>query len=86
MDEKFTAVVCRSSDFREYDKLLSLITPQGARKAIMRGVKKPAAKLRFAALPFAFCEFSAVKKGETYIITGAEQVEICFPYAGTRAN
>lgn len=78
MEEKFTAVVYKSGDSGEYDKTLSLITPSGCRRGLMRGVKRPSARLRFAAQPFAFCEFIAVKKGETYIITGAEQIEDLF--------
>lgn len=81
MEEKFTALVAGSTDYRDYDKLIKLITPSGAKTAVMRGAKRAGARLRFAAMPFAFCEFTAAKKSDFYTITGASQIENLFDIA-----
>lgn len=75
MDIKFIAVVAKAQDKGDYDKLLRLLTPEGVITATVKGVKRPNAKLKAMAVPFAFCEFSAAKKGNSYVITGASPIE-----------
>ena len=58
MIEKIKALVLRAADFKENDKLLLLYCGEyGKITASIRGVKKPGAKLKFAAEPFCFGEF-----------------------------
>ena len=58
MEIKTEAVVLGSTDYKDNDKLLTLFSPtMGKITANIRGVKKPKAKLAFAAQPFAFCEY-----------------------------
>jgi len=59
----------------EYDKRLKLITANGVIYALMKGVRRPKAKLKPFAVPFSFCEYSVAKSGEFYTITGAVEIE-----------
>lgn len=57
MDEKCDALLLRAVNFGESDKMVTLLTAEGKISACMRGVRKAAAKLRFAAQPFCFAEY-----------------------------
>ena len=57
MDVKTEAVVLKAIDYKDNDKLLTLFSPSlGKITAGIKGVKKPKAKLAFAAQPFCFAE------------------------------
>ncbi len=72
MEIKTDAVVLQTLDYKDNDKLLTLFCPSlGKITAGIRGVKKPTAKLAFAAQPFAFCEYVLAEKGGRYTVTGA---------------
>jgi len=75
LESNLSAVVFKAQPHGEYDKLLKLITKDGVVSAVIKGVRRQKAKLKPCALPFAFFEYSAVKKGEIYTITGASQIE-----------
>ena len=54
MEIKTEAIVLHTVDYKDNDKLLTLFSPTlGKITAGIRGVKKPTAKLAFAAQPFA---------------------------------
>ena len=72
MEVKTDAVVLKSIDYKENDKLLTLFSPTlGKITAGIRGVKKPKAKLAFAAQPFCFAEYVLAEKGGRYTVTSA---------------
>lgn len=72
MEVKTEAVVLQTLDYKDDDKLLTLFSPTlGKITAGIRGVKKPKAKLAFAAQPFCFAEYVLVEKGGRYTVTGA---------------
>lgn len=72
MELKTDAVVLGARDFKDDDKLLTLFTAErGLLRVKIRGVKKPSAKLAFAAQPFAFAEFVLIEKGEYYTVKSA---------------
>lgn len=76
------AIVLKSIDYKEHDKLLKLLTETGeVISVLIRGIKKPAAKLKFAGQVFAFCDYSLVVKKEFYSVTGAKQIESLFSLA-----
>ena len=53
MDVKTEAIVLQTLDYKDNDKLLTLFSPTlGKITAGIRGVKKPKARLAFAAQPF----------------------------------
>ncbi len=72
MDVKTEAIVLQSIDYKDNDKLLTLFSPTlGKITAGARGVKKPKAKLGFAAQPFCFAEYVLAERGGRYTVTGA---------------
>ena len=72
MEIKTDAIVLRSIDYKDNDKLLTLFSPTlGKITAGARGVKKAKAKLSFAAQPFCFAEYILAEKGGRYTMTGA---------------
>ena len=72
MDIKTEAIVLQAIDYKDNDKLLTLFSPTlGKLTAGIRGVKKPKARLNFAAQPFCFAEYILAEKGERYTVTNA---------------
>ena len=58
MEFKTDALLLRSVDYGESDKIITLLTAdRGKLTAGAKGVKKASAKLRFAAQPFCFAEY-----------------------------
>ena len=80
MTEKIIdAIVLKSQDFKDNDKIVYLFSPaEGKLSAVLKGVKKASAKLKFAGEPFCFAEFCCVKRGDMYTITNAYQKESFF--------
>ncbi len=76
MDKRLTAILLRATDNKENDKQVRLFTvEEGVITANMRGVKKANARLKFAAQPFAFCEYELNEKRGNYTVTGASVIE-----------
>ncbi len=76
MEKRLTAIMLRASDLRESDKSVRLFSvEEGLISAVMRGVKKPNAKLKFASQPFAFCSYELTEKAGKYTVTGATAIE-----------
>ena len=72
MEVKTEAIVLQAIDYKDNDKLLTLFSPSlGKITAGIRGVKKPTAKLAFAAQPFCFAEYVLAEKGGRYTVTSA---------------
>ena len=80
MTEKIIdAIVLKSQDFKDNDKIVYLFSPaEGKFSAVLKGVKKASAKLKFAGEPFCFAEFTCVKRGNMATITNAYQKESFF--------
>lgn len=63
----YTAIVLKATDYRENDKLVRLLSLEnGVITAVFKGVKKAAAKLKFAAQPFAFGEFRLIQSNNGF--------------------
>ena len=72
MEVKTDAVVLKTIDYKDNDKLLTLLSPSlGKITASIKGVKKPKAKLAFAAQPFCFAEYVLAERGGRYTVTAA---------------
>ena len=72
MEIKTEAIVLQAIDYKDNDKLLTLFSPSlGKITAGIKGVKKPTAKLAFAAQPFCFAEYVLAEKGGRYTVTSA---------------
>ncbi len=80
MNKSVTAIVLRSEDYNDFDKRLTLFTENGEiMRVIIRGVKRPKAKLRFAAQQFAFCNFElSGKNTSANTVIGAMIIEDLF--------
>ena len=73
---KVNALVLRSIDYQENDKILTLLTAERGRITVgIKGVKKANAKLKFAAQPFCFAEYILAERGGRYTITQASECE-----------
>lgn len=76
MEIKADALVLRTADYGESDKMLTLFTLQyGKISAAAKGVRKAGAKLRFAAQPFCFAEYVLVKRGDRYTMISAANTD-----------
>ena len=72
MDDKTDALVLRTADYGENDKMLTLLSAErGKISACAKGVKKAGAKLLFAAQPFCFAEYVFAVKGGRNTVTAA---------------
>ena len=72
MEVKTDAIVLKTVDYKDNDKILTLFSPSlGRITAGAKGVKKPKAKLSFSAQPFCFAEYILAEKGGRYTVTGA---------------
>ena len=76
MELTVNALMLRAADYNDNDKILTLLTAEnGKLTAGIKGVKKAGAKLKFAAQPFCFAEYTLTKKGEKYTVTGCSEIE-----------
>ncbi|MDE5896446.1 MAG: DNA repair protein RecO, partial [Clostridia bacterium] len=72
MEFKTDALLLRATDYGESDKIVTLLTAdRGKLTASVKGVKKAAAKLRFAAQPFCFAEYVLAARGERNTVVSA---------------
>ena len=73
MEYKTDALVLRTADYGENDKMATLFTAErGKIGACFKGVKKAGAKLRFAAQPFCFAEYViAERSGRSTVISAS---------------
>lgn len=80
MEIKTDAIVLRAADYKDADKILTLLTPSaGKLTAGIKGVKKSGARLAFAAQPFSFCEYVLAEKNGRNTVTSAYQHDGFFP-------
>ena len=76
MEIKVNALMLRAADYQEHDKVLTLLTAEyGKITAGIKGVKKPNAKLKFAAQPFCFAEYILAKRGDKFTVINCSECE-----------
>lgn len=76
METIVNGLMLKAADFKENDKILTLLTAEkGKISAGIKGVKKAAAKLKFAAQPFCFAEYVLSEKGGRYTVINASENE-----------
>ena len=82
MNDKLTAIMLKATDSGDYDKRLLLFSlEEGRLFATIKGVRRPNAKLKFCAQPFALCEYEIVEKNGGIVITGATPIEDMYEIA-----
>ncbi|MBR7159788.1 MAG: DNA repair protein RecO [Clostridia bacterium] len=75
-DLKTKAIVVRTTDYKDYDRLVTLITDNlGKITVLMKGCRKPTAKLRFASVPMFFGEYLLNETAGRYTVTGCDCIE-----------
>lgn len=76
MDVTTKAVVLKATDCKENDKYILLYSLEyGKISVLARGIRKPRAKLRFAADQFCFGQYELAQTGEHYTLKTCEQLE-----------
>jgi DNA repair protein RecO (recombination protein O) len=75
-----TAIVLRRSDYRDWDRMLTLFSPEHGRiDAIARGIRRPAARIRAAGEPFATGLASLIVNGDRAALSGFDLTEGFYP-------
>ena len=83
MEIKVDAIVIRTADYGESDRMLTLFTLQrGKLSAAAKGVRKAGAKLRFAAQPFCFAEYVLAQRGELNTVISAAETDSFYALRG----
>lgn len=76
METKVNALVLKAIDYKDNDKILTLLTAEkGKITAGIKGVKKAGAKLKFASQPFCFAEYVLSEKSGKYTVINASECE-----------
>ena len=77
MMKRLTAIVIKATDFRDNDKMITLFSAEeGKTSAIMKGVKKKDAKLKFACQLFNYGEYELIMPSAS--VTGCSQKDSFF--------
>ena len=80
MDYKCNAIVLRHADYGEYDRMVTLLTPdEGLISAAMKGCRRPSAKLRHASELFCFGEYVLARSGDRAIVKGCTMYDMFYP-------
>lgn len=79
MDISVKGIILKTKDYKENDKLLTLLTLEKGKILVnARGVKKPKSKLKAFCQSFCFADFELTKSSNGYILTGVNQIESFF--------
>ena len=80
MEEKLTAICLKSIDYKDNDKLVTLLSLQNGKvTAVAKGVKKASAKLKFACQTFCMSEYVLAEKAGKRTIIGASAIDSFYP-------
>lgn len=77
-DTKVKGLVVMGQDYKETDKLITIVTPQGKKVFVAKGVKSPKAKLKSCVMPFCFGDFVLVERGGRNTLISAEIIDNFF--------
>lgn len=78
-ESKITGIVARSIDYKDNDKLLTVVTAAGTASIIIKGVRSEKAKLKLACSLFSLVEYSCMEcAGGLYQATTASVVSRYF--------
>lgn len=76
---KDKAIVLKSTNYKDSDKLLTLFTLRSGKcRASLKGVLKPKAKLAFAGQPFCLGEYILSRRGDFFTVTNCNAVDSFF--------
>ena len=79
MDYIFNGIVLKCQDYKDKDVLVTIFTAEvGKITAVLKGVRGAKAKLKFAAQPFCFGEWTMSEKGGKYTVTSVSAENLFF--------
>ena len=79
MDERVKGIVLRARDYKESDKILTLLTFEKGKISVKaRGAKKAKSKLKAFCQPFCFADFELVDSKIMPILSGANAIDMYF--------
>jgi len=82
-DIKTKAIVIKSSDYKENDKLINIFTLESGKLTVQaKSVKNAKSKLKIFTQSFCFADFEITQKGSTYILTGGSVIDSFFALTG----
>lgn len=73
------AIVLRRADWRDYDRMATLLTPSGRIDAVARGCRKPKSPLLAAAEPFTAGEYALFESKGRYTIEQFRATDTFYP-------
>ncbi|MBR6953823.1 MAG: DNA repair protein RecO [Clostridia bacterium] len=78
-----TAIVLRYANYRENDRMLTLLSPtRGLVEAACRGCRRPKSRLLSASEIFSLGDYELYEKGGRFTVTGFTPIESFFPLRG----
>ena len=76
MDLTVKGVVLKTTEYKDNDKLLTILTLEKGKILVKaRGVKKSTSKLKAFCQSFCFADFELVSSGAGYVLTGVNEIE-----------
>ncbi len=76
MEVKVNALVIKSVDYKDNDKILTLYSLENGKITTnIKGVKRAGAKLKFASDPFCFCEYILAQKSGRNTVINASYID-----------
>lgn len=75
MEKIIEGIVLRSIEFKDNDKIVTLLTREEGKFTIkMRGVKNPKSKLRHASIPFFYGRYILTQTKTGFVVTGVDSI------------
>jgi len=79
MDTKVKGIVLKTIDYKDNDKLLTILTLEKGKIIVKaRGVKKASSRLKAFCQSFCFADFELAESNGQYILTGVNEIENFF--------
>lgn len=76
MDKKVKGIILKTIDYKEADKLLTILCLEGGKITVKaKAIKKAKSKLKAFCQPFCFANFEFTKGNFGYVLTGVEEIE-----------
>lgn len=83
MDLKVRGITLRATDYKESDRLLTVLTPERGKITVSaRGIRKSGARMKGVAAPFCFADIVLAEKAGRYTLTETEVIDSFFPITG----
>lgn len=75
MEKRLTGIVIKTVDYKESDRLVTLLTKEEGKALIkLRGVRKAKSKLNFASFPFFMGVYILTETKGGYVVTGVDPI------------